>query len=372
MNLAPVRQLIARRRILVTGAGGSIGSELCRQVAALKPAALYLMDRYENNLFFITREIKLQYPALEVHPLLTDITDQVTLESDFQAARPDIVFHTAAHKHVGLMEGRPQEAIKNNVIGTHNVALAAARAGADRFINISTDKAVKPKCYMGLSKRLAELCIQEMNALYQTRFMTVRFGNVAGSTGSVVQLFRQQIEQGGPVTVTDPKATRFFMSIPEAVRLVLQAALLGQGGEIFVLDMGESINIYELAKTMICLSGYVPEIDIPIRFTGLAQGEKLHEELNDTDEEIEKTLHDRILMMRRRPRPNSSGVLQRIPWWQKLIAEARLEEVMSGACEFCLDFPYRVHGHHRAAARGAMAATAQPAMDGPINGSLLA
>jgi len=223
-----------------------------------------------------------------------------------------------------------------------------------------------------LSKRLAELCIQEMNALYQTRFMTVRFGNVAGSTGSVVQLFRQQIEQGGPVTVTDPKATRFFMSIPEAVRLVLQAALLGQGGEIFVLDMGESINIYELAKTMICLSGYVPEIDIPIRFTGLAEGEKLHEELNDTDEEIEKTLHDRILMMRRRPRPNNIGVLQRIPWWQKLIAESRLEEVMSGACEFCLDFPYRVHGHHRAAARGTMAATAQPAMDGPVNGSLLA
>jgi FlaA1/EpsC-like NDP-sugar epimerase len=341
MDMAGLRKLVAGRRVLVTGAGGSIGSELCRQIAALGPSDLYLLERYENNLFFITREIRHRYSDLRIHPLLLDITDQGTLEHEFQMAKPDIVFHAAAHKHVGMMEARPQEAIKNNVIGTYNVALAAAYAGTERLINISTDKAVKPKSYMGLSKRLAEICVQEMSGAYQTKFITVRFGNVAGSTGSVVQLFRQQIEQGGPVTVTDRQARRFFMSIPEAVRLVLQAALLGHGGEIFVLDMGQPMNIYDLAKTMICLYGFVPEVDIPIKFTGLSPGEKLHEELNDTGEEFEKTSHDRIMVIRNGHRAESAEILKRIAQWQHTVSIWRSRDLTRELSQVWPDFTHR-------------------------------
>ncbi len=334
VDLTAVRELIQGRKVLVTGAGGSIGSELCRQIAAFRPASLALVDRSENNLFFIHRELSLQYPDLAVRPLLVDITDDGAVCREFQAIRPEIVFHAAAHKHVGMMERWPREALRNNVIGTANVAQAAASTGAQAFINISTDKAVRPKSYMGLSKRLAEMCVEEMNRLHATRFVTVRFGNVAGSNGSVVQLFRQQIAQGGPVTVSDPRAQRFFLSITEAVQLVLQAAVLSEAGGVFVLDMKEPIEIYELAKTMISLAGYLPHEDIPIEFTRLGAGEKLTEELQDDHEQIHRTMHERILMIRRDTGAGSLGILDLIPRWRKLLQKADVAELVEELARF--------------------------------------
>jgi FlaA1/EpsC-like NDP-sugar epimerase len=328
IDVAAVGQLIRGQRILVTGAGGSIGSELCRQIAAYEPGDLYLLERSENNLFFVHRELVRRWPNLRVHPILGDITDEPDLQRIFLAARPQAVFHAAAHKHVGMMERQPHLAIKNNVIGTTYAARAAIAAGAKLFVNISTDKAVKPTSVMGLSKRLAELCVQEISEGAPTRFVIVRFGNVAGSTGSVVQLFRQQIARGEALTVTDRAATRFFMSISEAVRLVLQAAVLGESGRIFVLDTGESVNIYELARTMICLAGYVPDVDIPIKFTGLTGGEKLNEELWDPSEEIEKRLaHDRLIMIRAEERRTS--VLQRVAYWRQLVDAGREADLIA-------------------------------------------
>lgn len=328
INLAAIEEFIQGRRVLVTGAGGSIGSELCRQIASFKPAALYLLERSENNLFFINREIRQQCPGLTVVPLLVDITDQLTLEAEFERVRPEIVFHAAAFKHVGMMEDRPQEAIRNNVIGTATVARAAARAGAERFINVSTDKAVRPKSYMGLSKRLAEMAVQEMNRKASTSFVTVRFGNVAGSAGSVVQLFRQQIEQGGPVTVTDKDARRFFMSIPEAVRLVLQAAVFGESGGIFVLEMGTPVMIHDLARTMISLAGYLPEVDIPIVFTGLGAAEKMTEELQDDDETTEATGHGRIHVIRKTKSAARVSVLGKVDRWRELLKQGDPDQVL--------------------------------------------
>ena len=329
INLAAVEKFIAGRRVLVTGAGGSIGSELSRQIASFQPAALYLLERSENNLFFINREIRQHFPEVKAIPLLVDITDQLTLEHEFETIRPEIVFHAAAFKHVGMMEDRPQEAIRNNVVGTATVARAAARAGAERFINISTDKAVRPKSYMGLSKRLAEMAVQEMNQKASTSFVTVRFGNVAGSAGSVVQLFRQQIEQGGPVTVTDREARRFFMSIPEAVRLVLQAAVFGESGGIFVLEMGTPVVIHELARTMISLAGYLPDVDIPVVFTGLGAAEKMTEELQDDDEITEPTDHGRIHIIRKTgPGPRAS-VLAKVERWRELLKQGAPDDVLS-------------------------------------------
>jgi len=328
IDVAAVQQLIHGRRVLVTGAGGSIGAELCRQIAAYEPGEIFLLDRSENNLFFVHRELTRRWPQLRVHPILADITDEPDLQRVFLAAQPHAVFHAAAHKHVGMMERQPHLAIKNNVIGTTNAARAAIAAGAELFVNISTDKAVKPTSYMGLSKRLAELCIQEISEGASTRFVIVRFGNVAGSTGSVVQLFRQQIARGEALTVTDRNATRFFMSISEAVSLVLQAAVLGESGRIFVLDTGESVNIYELAKTMICLAGYVPDVDIPIRFTGLTGGEKLNEELWDPSEEVEKRLaQDRLIMIRVEERRVS--VLERVGYWRQLVDADRLPDLIA-------------------------------------------
>ena len=329
INLTAVESFIRGRRVLVTGAGGSIGSELCRQIASFQPAALYLLERSENNLFFINREIRQQCPGLNVVPLLVDITDQLTLEREFDDVRPEIVFHAAAFKHVGMMEDRPQEAVRNNVVGTATVARAAARAGAERFINISTDKAVRPKSYMGLSKRLAEMAVQEMNQQASTSFVTVRFGNVAGSAGSVVQLFRQQIEQGGPVTVTDRDARRFFMSIPEAVRLVLQAAVFGESGGIFVLEMGTPVVIHELARTMISLAGYLPDVDIPIVFTGLGAAEKLREELQDDDETTEATDHGRIHIIRKTKSGPKVSMLAKVERWRELIKCGDTDQMLS-------------------------------------------
>ena len=329
INLTAVESFIRGRRVLVTGAGGSIGSELCRQIASFQPAALYLLERSENNLFFINREIRQQCPGLNVVPLLVDITDQLTLEREFDDVRPEIVFHAAAFKHVGMMEDRPQEAVRNNVVGTATVARAAARAGAERFINISTDKAVRPKSYMGLSKRLAEMAVQEMNQQASTSFVTVRFGNVAGSAGSVVQLFRQQIEQGGPVTVTDRDARRFFMSIPEAVRLVLQAAVFGESGGIFVLEMGTPVVIHELARTMISLAGYLPDVDIPIVFTGLGAAEKMSEELQDDDETTEATDHGRIHIIRKTKSGPKVSMLAKVERWRELIKCGDTDQMLS-------------------------------------------
>ena len=329
INLTAVEKFIRGRRVLVTGAGGSIGSELCRQIASFQPSALYLLERSENNLFFINREIRQQCPGLNVVPLLVDITDQVTLEREFDQVRPEIVFHAAAFKHVGMMEDRPQEAVRNNVVGTATVARAAARAGAERFINISTDKAVRPKSYMGLSKRLAEMAVQEMNQQASTSFVTVRFGNVAGSAGSVVQLFRQQIEQGGPVTVTDRDARRFFMSIPEAVRLVLQAAVFGESGGIFVLEMGTPVVIHELARTMISLAGYLPDVDIPIVFTGLGAAEKMSEELQDDDETTEATDHGRIHIIRKTKSGARVSLLGKVERWRELISRGDTDQMLS-------------------------------------------
>ncbi|HUO35379.1 MAG TPA: nucleoside-diphosphate sugar epimerase/dehydratase [Candidatus Acidoferrum sp.] len=274
-----VREIVGGQTVLVTGAGGSIGSELCRQVAAAAPEALILVEKSENSLFYIHRELKERFPSLRINPILVDTTLRVLIQETFERERPDIVFHAAAHKHVGLLQHNPVEAIRNNVLGTRNVALAASQNGTKRFVNISTDKAVSPENFMGLSKKLTELCTQELARQSGTRFMNVRFGNVAGSTGSVLRLFWEQIQKREPLQVTDPRATRYFMSIGEAVYLILLAAGQGRGGETFVLEMGDPINIYELAKGMSLMAGYAPGEDVPIHFVGLRQGEKVDEQL---------------------------------------------------------------------------------------------
>ena len=255
---AEVAEIVCDRVVLITGAGGSIGSELCRQIGAAEPRKLLLLDKTENSLFYIDREMRESFTGFPIVPLLVDVTQQLRVEEVFAAYKPSIVFHAAAHKHVGLLELHPTEAIRNNVLGTRNVAKAAQEHGVDRFVNISTDKAVNPENYMGLSKKLTELCIQHLACRKAVRFMNVRFGNVAGSTGSVLRLFWDHIQKGEPLHVTDPRANRFFMSIPEAVHLILRAAKHGRGGETFVLEMGAPINIYELAKSMSLLAGFAP------------------------------------------------------------------------------------------------------------------
>ena len=279
LDPAEVAEIVSNRVVLITGAGGSIGSELCRQIAAARPRKLLLLDKTENSLFYVDREMREKYTGLPIVPLLVDVTQRLRVEEVFATYRPSIVFHAAAHKHVGLLELHPTEAIRNNVLGTRNVAIAACEYGVDRFVNISTDKAVNPENYMGLSKKLTELCIQHLASRRGVRFMNVRFGNVAGSTGSVLRLFWDHIQKGEPLHVTDPRANRFFMSIPEAVHLILRAARQGRGGETFVLEMGAPINIYELAKSMSLLAGFAPGKELPIHFVGLREGEKVTEEL---------------------------------------------------------------------------------------------
>jgi FlaA1/EpsC-like NDP-sugar epimerase len=275
-----IEEVVKNQVVLITGAGGSIGSELSRQIATASPKALLLLDKTENSLFYIHRELQERFPALLLKPLLCDVSRRNHVEEILQTEEPGVVFHAAAYKHVGLLELHPMEAIRNNVLGTRNVAIAALQSGVKRFVNISTDKAVNPENYMGLSKKLTELCIQQLAGRTEaTRFMNVRFGNVAGSTGSVLRLFWDQIQKGEPIHVTDPRATRYFMSIPEAVHLILRAAGQGRGGETFVLEMGEPINIYELAKSMSLLAGLTPGKELPIYFVGLREGEKVAEEL---------------------------------------------------------------------------------------------
>ena len=291
----PVRNLIDGKRVLVTGAGGSIGSELCRQIVALDPKALILYERHENSLYAIAGELTDQGDTCVIHEVLGDITDVPRLHETLKTYCPDIIFHAAAHKHVPLMELNPGEAFKNNVLGTRLVAEAAAEFGVEHFVLISTDKAVNPSSVMGATKRVAELVVQGMASRSQTRFLTVRFGNVLGSNGSVVPRFQQQIKAGGPVTVTHPEVRRYFMLIPEAVILVLQAAALGEQGAIYVLEMGGQIKLVDLARNLIRLSGHLPEKNIPIQFIGLRPGEKLEEELVGECERAVPSSVDKIL-----------------------------------------------------------------------------
>jgi FlaA1/EpsC-like NDP-sugar epimerase len=286
--------LIKGKTVLVTGAGGSIGSELCRQIAHYRPESLVLFDRYENTLHSLLLELRAQFPHVGVLPMVGDVTLPDRVGEIFRQTGPDLVFHAAAHKHVPLMELNPKEAIRNNILGTRVVAQTALKTGVDRFVLISTDKAVNPSSIMGVTKRIAEHLVQGFSQKGLTKFTVVRFGNVLGSNGSVVPLFAEQIRKGGPVTVTDPEIKRFFMTIPEAVQLVLQASVMGQGGEVFVLDMGEQIKVADLARNMIVLSGLVPGKDINIVFTGLRPGEKLYEELFEASERVEPTPHAKI------------------------------------------------------------------------------
>jgi len=292
-----ILQSIRGKRVLVTGAGGSIGSELCRQVARYDPAILILVEQAENSLYAIDYELEREMvPKVKHTAMIADIVDAVRVDEIFREARPQFIFHAAAHKHVPLMERNPLEAFKNNLIGTATLAEAAVKWGSESFVLISTDKAVNPTSIMGASKRLAELYIQDCVASGKTAFMIVRFGNVLGSTGSVVPLFMRQIRQGGPVTVTHPEVTRYFMTIPEAVQLVLEAATMGKGGDVFVLKMGEQVRIVDLAKDLIRLSGLIPGEDIEIVYTGLRAGEKLFEELLLKGENLQATEHSDILV----------------------------------------------------------------------------
>ncbi len=287
--------------VLVTGAGGSIGSELCAQLYKFGPRKLILVEQAENSLFHVERALRVEGSSIEISALVADICDDERMERIFADERPKVVLHAAAHKHVPLMEANPGEAIKNNVFGTRKLADLSDRFGVDRFVMVSTDKAVNPSSIMGVSKRVAEIYVQAVAQKSRTRFITVRFGNVLGSAGSVVPVFRDQIAKGGPVTITHPEMRRYFMTVPEACQLVLQAAAIGRTGEILLLDMGQPVRIVDLARDLIRLSGLTPERDIEIRFTGPRPGEKLFEELSVDDEHVDKTIHPQIYVGRLRP-----------------------------------------------------------------------
>lgn len=321
INSEEVLEYVSGRVVLVTGGGGSIGGELCRQIAAHSPRQLIIFDIYENNAYEVQQELIRRFPDLNLVVLIGSVRNTKRVKTVFETYRPEIVYHAAAHKHVPLMEDSPNEAIKNNVMGTCRVAMAADRYGTDRFVLISTDKAVNPTNVMGASKRICEMYIQMMNQRSKTNFVAVRFGNVLGSNGSVIPLFKQQIAEGGPVTVTDPEIIRYFMTIPEAVSLVLQAGAYAKGGEIFVLDMGEPVKILDLAVNLIKLSGYKPGEDIEIKFTGLRPGEKMYEELLMTQENLVKTGNKMIFV--EKPSYFNEEIFER--QLEKLIADARDE-----------------------------------------------
>jgi FlaA1/EpsC-like NDP-sugar epimerase len=296
LNLNKISGYIQNKTVLVSGAGGSIGSELCRQISRFSPQALVLVEYSENNLFQIELELKEVFPDLTIYSQLVDIKDRERLQKVFKEYMPQVVFHAAAYKHVPMMEKHPQSALRNNVIGTKNLAELADQYEVETFIFISTDKAVQPTSIMGATKRIGEMIIQEMNGKSYTNFAAVRFGNVLGSSGSVIPIFEKQIQKGGPVTVTDAQMTRYFMTIPEAVQLVIQAGAMAQGGEIFVLDMGEPVKILDLAADLIRLHGLEPDKDIKIEITGIRPGEKLYEELFTANEKMTTTYHDRIFI----------------------------------------------------------------------------
>ena len=294
LNNKNIGKLIENKVVLVTGGGGSIGSELCRQIMKFNPKEIVIVDIYENNLYDIEQELKRNYPEAKINAIVASVRDKNRLNEIFEEFKPYLVFHAAAHKHVPLMETSPLEAIRNNVFGTYNVVNCADEYNVKRFILISTDKAVNPTNIMGATKRLCEMIVQAKNKVSKTEYAAVRFGNVLGSNGSVVPLFKKQIASGGPVTVTHKEITRFFMTIPEAVSLVLQAMSYAKGGEIFVLDMGEPVKIYDMAVNLIKLSGLEPNVDIEIKVTGLRPGEKLYEEILMDEEGLEATKHDKI------------------------------------------------------------------------------
>lgn len=296
INMGEIGSYIFGRCVLITGGGGSIGSELARQVAGYGPQQLILFDIYENNVYDIQQELKWNYPEMDLVVLIGSVRDRKRVRQVMEQYRPDIVYHAAAHKHVPLMEASPNEAIKNNVLGTYETAMAASESGVARFVLISTDKAVNPTNIMGASKRMCEMIVQAVDKESETEFVAVRFGNVLGSNGSVIPLFKKQIQKGGPVTVTHPEITRFFMTIPEAVSLVLQAGAYAGNGEIFVLDMGQAVKIDELARNLIFLSGHVPDGDIKIKYTGLRPGEKLYEELLMAEEGLKQTKNELIFI----------------------------------------------------------------------------
>lgn len=301
LNLDQVKNFLSGKVILVSGGGGSIGSELCRQIANFAPKLLVVFDIYENNAYDLQQELKLSHPDLPIKILIGSVRDLNRMDDVFARFRPEVVFHAAAHKHVPLMEDSPKEAIKNNVFGTYNTAISAKKWGAKRFVLISTDKAVNPTNVMGASKRLCEMVIQSLNEPGKTEFAAVRFGNVLGSNGSVIPLFTRLIKAGKPLPVTHPDIVRYFMTIPEAARLVLQAGAMAKGGEIFILDMGKPVKIVELAENLIRLSGLRPYEDIPIEFCGLRPGEKLYEELNLAEEGQDSTTHEKIFISHQLP-----------------------------------------------------------------------
>ncbi len=301
VNTEKVAPLFRGRTVLVTGAGGSIGSELCREICRCAPATVVLVEQAENNLFHIHRRLMADFPAVTVAPCVADVCDRTRMQKILTLHRPAVVFHAAAHKHVPLMEWNPGEAVKNNIMGTRLLADLAAAQRVERFVMISTDKAVNPTSVMGASKRVAEIYVQALSRQTDTQFVAVRFGNVWASAGSVVPIFQEQIARGGPVTVTHPDMMRYFMTIPEACQLVLQAAALGKGGEIFVLDMGQPVKILDLARRLIRMAGLTPDVDIPIQFTGIRPGEKLFEELSFNDENTEATECPGILKGRLQP-----------------------------------------------------------------------
>jgi len=321
LDLEGMRSLVRGRTVLVTGAAGSIGSELCRQLAGHEPGRLVLYDRHENGVFMLEAELRARFPEIAIEPILGDVLLQDQLEAVFAAHRPELVLHAAAYKHVPMAERNVLEAVRNNILGTYNVAQAAIAHGAQEFVLVSTDKAVRPTSVMGVSKRVAEMVVQELQN-GGCRFVAVRFGNVLGSSGSVVPLFREQIARGGPITVTHPDVTRYFMTSPEAAQLILQAAALGHGGEIFILEMGEPVRIVDLARQMIRLSGFEPDDDIEITFTGLRPGEKLHEELVADGEEVATTRHDRIRVLRAGRTPSWPDI-----WLPRLEAYIRTGDV---------------------------------------------
>lgn len=289
VNMDDIMGYVENKVVMITGGGGSIGSELCRQIASKNPKQLIIVDIYENNAYDIQLELKHDYPKLKLETLIASVRDKGKVDDLFKKYHPDIVYHAAAHKHVPLMEDAPNEAIKNNVFGTLNVVKACDKYNTKKFILISTDKAVNPTNIMGATKRICEMIVQTYNKKSKTDYVAVRFGNVLGSNGSVIPLFKKQIEQGGPVTVTHPDIIRYFMTIPEAVSLVLQAGAYAKGGEIFVLDMGEPVKIADMARNLIRLSGYEPEVDIKIEYTGLRPGEKLYEEMLMKEEGMQTT-----------------------------------------------------------------------------------
>jgi FlaA1/EpsC-like NDP-sugar epimerase len=297
LDEAEISNYLAGKNVLVSGAGGSIGSEICRQVARFKPERLVLLDNAETPLFFIEKELVSSHPELRVIPVIGDVRQKDKVAMTFDLFKPDVVFHAAAYKHVPMMEYNPVESVTNNIGGAMTLADAAHRFGATDFVMISTDKAVNPTNVMGASKRVAELYVQSLAEISATRFTTVRFGNVLGSNGSVIPLFKDQIQKGGPVTVTDPEVVRYFMTIPEAAQLVLQAGCIGNGGEIFLLDMGEPVRIVELAEELIRLSGFIPHEDIEIVYSGLRPGEKLFEELLVAGEGVKPTIHEKIKVL---------------------------------------------------------------------------